>query len=176
MVETVREARAKYLETNGFSEASYQDRWVHVRIGPIPVVFPNTPSRRRAIPLHDLHHVATGYATTPTGEAEIGAYEIAAGCGRHTAAWVLNFSAFAAGLLIAPRRTYRAFIRGRHAHTLYRTGWRDSLLSLTVPQLRTHLGLDTPARATWRDRLAFAAWAALPLAPALIVAALLRYR
>jgi hypothetical protein len=86
---------------------------------------------------------------------------------------VLNASAFAYGLLLAPRRTYRAFVRGRHAHTLYRAGWRDSLLSLTVSQLRTHLNLDTIPTPTWRDRFAFAAWMLLVSSPTLAVLFLL---
>ncbi len=169
----VRDARARYLADNGFSEASYGDRWVHVKLGPIPFAFPNTKSRRGAIPLHDLHHVATGYATTIRGEAEIGAYEVAAGCGPYTAAWVLNAGAFACGLLHAPRRTYRAFVRGRHARTLYRTGWRADLLDMTVGALRARLLLDRPPpRATWRDRVVFAGWVALFQVPALAVLAI----
>jgi ubiquinone biosynthesis protein Coq4 len=169
----VRDARARYYTDNGFSEAMYSDSWVRVKFGPIPIVFPNTTSRKRALPMHDLHHVATGYSTTPTGEAQIGAYEVAAGCGPHTAAWILNSFGFAGGLVIAPRRTYRAFVRGRHARTLYRTGWRDDLLDMTVGKLRTHLLLDRPApRATWRDRLAFGAWVALFQIPALALIAI----
>jgi hypothetical protein len=170
---TVRDARAHYFADNGFSEASYRDRWVKLKIGPLPFAFPNTASRRRAVPLHDLHHVATGYATTLSGEAEIGAYELAGGCGRHAAAWVLNAGAFASGLALAPRRTYRAFVRGRHARTLYRDGWRDDLLAMTVGELRAELHLDRPPpRARWRDRAAFAAWVGLVAAPGIAALAL----
>jgi hypothetical protein len=38
---------------------------------------PNSDARRKAVVLHDLHHVATGYKTDWTGEAEISAREIA---------------------------------------------------------------------------------------------------
>ncbi len=170
---TVREARAQYFADNGFSDATYKDAWVKFKVGKLPVAFPNTASRKRAIPLHDLHHVATGYATTITGEAEIGAWEIAGSCTSYWAAWVLNASAFAGGLLVAPRRTYRAFIRGRHARTLYRTGWRDDLLELSVAQLRELVGVTVSApRASWRDRAAFAGWVVLVAAPWLGLAAL----
>jgi len=153
---SVRDARAQYFAANGFSEASYRDAWVRFKIGPFPVAFPNTASRRRAIPLHDLHHVATGYATTLIGEAEIGAWEIGGSCTDHWAAWVLNASAFAYGALLAPRRVYRAFMRGRHSRNLYRLGWQDSLLDLTVGELRDHLALaGNRAPLTWRDRAAF---------------------
>lgn len=80
---TVGAARDVYFRDNGFSAAGYTDRWAKVKLGRLPVVFPNIAARRAALPLHDLHHVATGYATTFTGEAEIGAWEIGAGCGRY---------------------------------------------------------------------------------------------
>jgi tryptophanyl-tRNA synthetase len=164
---TVGEARERYFAANGFSADTYTDSWVKFSIGPIPIRFPNTPSRKRAIPLHDIHHVATGYATTLRGEAEIGAWEIAGSCTNYWAAWVLNASAFSWGLALAPRRTYRAFVRGRHSRTLYRAGgWNDGLLAKTVGEIRTMLELDREPRATWHDRAAFAGWVALVVAPA----------
>jgi hypothetical protein len=164
--ELVRDARARYFADNGFDETGYTARWVKLKIAGVPIAFPNTASRKRAVPLHDLHHVATGYATTLVGEAEIGAFEIAGGCGRHAAAWLLNAGAFSLGLLLAPRRTYRAFVRGRHARTLYRDGWRDGLLDLSVGELRRELRVDrTPPSPRWRDRAAFAAWVGLVALP-----------
>jgi len=158
----VRDARDQYYATNGFSATGHIDSWVKLKLGPIPVVFPNTASRKRAIRLHDLHHVATGYATTLIGEGEIAAWEIAGSCTDHWAAWVLNAGGFGYGLVFAPRRIYRAFMRGRKSRNLYHRGWDDSLLDLTVAELRTRLGLEGELRpTTWRDRLAFAGWAAL---------------
>ena len=143
-IERVRDARARYFDENGLSEAGYRSRWVVLRAGPLPLYLPNTSSRRRAVPLHDLHHVATGYDTTWTGEAEIAAWELAAGCGRYWAAWSLNLGAASLGLLIAPRRTLRAFRRGRRSgRTLYhQPGFTESLLDLTVAELRRSLALD----------------------------------
>jgi hypothetical protein len=165
---SVRAAREQYFAANGFSTASYSDNWVSVgKLGPIPLGFPNTATRKRAIALHDLHHVATGYDTTWIGEAEIGAFEVAGGCTDHWAAWVLNGMAFSFGLAVAPRRAYRAFMRGRKGRTLYHTGWDDSLLDLTVGELRARLHLDRDTRLTIRDHLAFAAWALLVSLPTL---------
>jgi len=165
---SVRDARAQYFAANGFSDALYQDNWVKLKVGPLPVVFPNTSSRRRALPMHDLHHVATGYSTSLIGEAEIGAWEIAGGCTDHWAAWVLNAGGFAYGVVLAPRRVYRAFMRGRKSRTLYHTGWNDSLLDLSVGELRARIGIDRDlARPSWRDRLAFAGWIALVSIPTL---------
>src|SRR5690606_29660158 len=103
----------------GLSEAGYRDRWVWLRAGPLRIPLYNSRARVRAVKLHDLHHVATGYATTWTGEAEIAAWELAGGCGRHYAAWLLNLAALAVGAVIAPRRVARAFARGRRSATLY---------------------------------------------------------
>jgi hypothetical protein len=174
--ERVIEARARYFADNGFSDATYTARWVKLSIGPVPVAFPNTRSRQRAIPLHDLHHVATGYPTTLVGEAEIGAWELAGGCGNYAAAWVLNAIAFSWGLALSPRRVFRAFVRGRHSRTLYRTGWRDDRLVRSVGELRRELRLDAAAATpSPLDRLAFAGWVALVAVPP-VLAALIAWR
>ena len=164
----VRDARAQYFAANGFSTDGYTDNWVKVKLGPIPIVFPNTPSRKRAIRLHDLHHIATGYSTSILGEAEIAAWEIAGSCTDHWAAWVLNAGAFSYGAVLAPRRIYRAFMRGRKSRTLYHTGWEDSLLELSVGELRARIGIDRDLSGpSWRDRLAFAGWLTLVSMPTL---------
>jgi hypothetical protein len=173
--QSVRDARDAYFAANKFSDATYSDAWVKLRVGPIPFAFPNSRSRKRAIPLHDLHHVATGYTTSLVGEAEIGAWEIGGGCTNYWAAWVLNAIAFGWGLALAPRRTFRAFVRGRHARTLYRDGWDDHLLVLTVVELRAKLGLAGArdgAPATLGDVATFAGWVALVLAPGAIAGGL----
>jgi len=138
---TVAQARDAYFARNGFSEAGYESRWVPLRLGPVRLYLPNTASRRRAVWVHDLHHVATGYATDWRGEAEIGAWELGAGCGRYWAAWALDLGVVAVGAVIAPRRTWRAFQRGRRSRSLYHRGRSDALLAMTVGELRRELGL-----------------------------------
>jgi hypothetical protein len=171
-MERVFDARQRYFADNGFSEASYNDRWVKLKLGPIPFWFPNTTARRRAVPLHDLHHIATGYATSWRGEAEIAAWELAAGCERYTAARLLDFGAFSWGIAIAPRRVYRAFMHGRRSTSLYYSGWRNDLLDLSVPDLRARLHVDNARPITWRDRLAFAGWLAAAAAFPVMAAAI----
>ncbi|HKA52158.1 MAG TPA: hypothetical protein VKJ47_00705 [Candidatus Binatia bacterium] len=157
---TVGEARARYFAANGFAESGYEARWVRLQAGPVPLFIPNTSARARAVRFHDLHHVATGYDTTWTGEAEIGAWEVASGCAHHYAAWVLNLQALAVGLLINPGAVFRAFLRGRHSRNLYRKVFSDSLLAPTVGEMRRRLHLDTtPRPPTPRDCTAFAGWA-----------------
>ena len=171
---TVRQARGEYFAANGFSDAGYTDDWVTLKLGPIPITFPNTASRKRAIPLHDLHHVATGYGTTWLGEAEIAAWEVGGGCTDHWAAWVLNLGGMSYGAVLAPRRVFRAFVRGRRSRNLYHAGWDDSLLELSVGELRRRLAVTAELPpATARDRLAFAGWLALANAPVVIAAGVL---
>jgi hypothetical protein len=173
---TVGHARDVYFADNGFSLAGYTDRWVKLKLGPIPIAFPNTAARKAAVKLHDLHHVATGYQTTWTGEAEIGAWEIGASCGRYWAAWFLNLGALGVGMWTAPRRVLRAFARGRRSNSLYHRAFGDDLLALTVGDLRTRLGLDAPPPAiTARDVVGLLGWlcvskliAVLALAPIVV--------
>jgi hypothetical protein len=162
---TVRGARARYFAANGFDERGYADRWVRLQAGPIPLFIPNTRSRVRAVRVHDVHHVVTGYATTFAGEAEIGAWEIASGCADHGAAWVLNLLALPIGLVRVPRATFRAFVRGRRSRNLYSRAIDDALLDRPVETLVRELRLDDPpAPPTPADAAAFVSWSALGIA------------
>lgn len=157
---TVRQARTEYFAASGFApDGGYGDKWVKLKVGRFALFFPNTKARVRAVRLHDIHHVLTGYATTWIGEGEIGAWEIASGCGKHYPAWLLNLGAFAIGLALAPRPVFEAFVRGRHSRNLYPGQFEDRLLDDTVGRLRTELAI--PDRATFastKDCLAFALW------------------
>jgi hypothetical protein len=157
---TLRDARQQYFERNGFGDGGYASRWVKLKAGPVSFYFPNTKARVRAVKLHDLHHILTEYETTWAGEAEIGAWEVASGCGRHYAAWILNLNAFALGLAMAPGAVYRAFIRGRRTRNLYAGQFQDSLLLRGVGDTRRELQLDSPSGLpSVQDRMAFVAWA-----------------
>jgi len=134
-------ARDDYFRYNGFSERAYKGSWVRIKIGPLPVWLPNFPARQRAVVLHDLHHIATGYDTTFLGETEIAAWELGSGCRNYVGAWVLNIGGVAGGILLAPRRTWRAFLRGRRSTNLYQLGFNEEWLKGTVGQLRRRLGL-----------------------------------
>ena len=87
---------------------------------------------------HGLHHVATGCGTDLAGEAEVAAWECRAGLrplGLYTGAIVLSIALL--GLLIAPRRTVRAWraSRGRSLFHVSEYSYADLLL-LTVGELR----------------------------------------
>jgi len=154
-------ARALFFARSGLgADGGYGARWVRIETKPLPVYFPNTACRVEAAKLHDLHHIAMEYQTDWPGEAEIAGWEIASGCGRHGWAWLLNLGAFAVGMVLFPRRLFRAFVRGRRANNLYREGFPEAGLSeATVGWLRKRVGVTSEAQLiTAADRTAFAFW------------------
>jgi len=168
------DARRAYFDANGFgADGGYAKRWVKVKLGPLPLAFPNSEARVRAVRYHDLHHVATGYDTDWTGEGEIAAWEIASSCRGFLAAWWLNLSAMAIGLAIAPARIFHAFVRGRHTRNLYAERFDDQLLATSVGALRKRLDLASAAFATTSDRAVFAGWCVAAVAAFCVQAALL---
>jgi hypothetical protein len=161
---SMREARGRYFEVNHFGDdGGYGAAWVDFKLGPVPMPFPNSPARVKAVRFHDLHHVITAYDTDTLGEFEISAWELAAGCKSMGAAWVLNLLGLAAGLFAAPARVFRAFVRGRRCDTLYGHDY-EPLLAETVAQVRARMGTDaTDLRARPADVALFALAAATGL-------------
>ena len=173
---TVGDARSRYFAEAGFPpDGGYAAKFVQLaKLGPIPIGFPNSDARRKAVGLHDLHHVATGYKTDWTGEAEISAFEIASGCGRMWFAWFINLQGMAMGWVVNPGATWRAFVRGRHARNLYDEGISESLLRERVSSLRARLGLDRPAPApTAGDYASYAFWCGMAVLDAALTLGLL---
>ena len=162
---TMRAARDAYFVENHFgADGGYNDPWVDLSLGPIPVGFPNVEGRKQAVKVHDLHHILTGYNTDWGGEFEISAWEIGAGCKRMLAAWVINLMGYAAGALFFPRRTFAAFVRGRRSRSLYGEAI-DELLDLTVAEARQKMAVPTtPVRGGASDLLLHLAAATAGLA------------
>lgn len=134
---TVQDALASFyareqLPGNGGSDAR---RWA-IKIGAVSVTLPNFRWREEALPLHDLHHLLTGYPCTPSGEFEMAAWEFAAGRYPHPFATVFCLPLVGVGAVLRPRRTFRAFVRGRASTTLYAQGVTASLLRSSIEQLR----------------------------------------
>ncbi len=158
---TLREARARYFTDNHFGDdGGYQDVWVDFKLGPIPMPFPNSPARLRAVRYHDLHHILTGYDTDIVGEFEISAWELGAGCKDFTVAWQLNLGGLSLGTWVAPRRLFRAFRRGLASSSLYGLDF-EALLDRRVGELQAEHGLHRSAPADASTWLRFlACWAA----------------
>jgi hypothetical protein len=173
---TVREARARYFAEAGFPpDGGYAAKFVQLaKLGPIPIGFPNSDARRKAVGLHDLHHVATGYRTDWTGEAEISAWEIASGCGRMWFAWYINLQGMVMGWFVNPRATWRAWVRGRHSRNLYYEGLSEAVLRERVDSLRSRLLLDRPAsQPSASDYASYAFWCGMAVLDAAVTLGLL---
>ncbi len=170
---TLRDARARYFAVNAFgNDGGYDEPWVDFKLGPLPVPFPNTAGRARAVGYHDLHHVLTDYDTDLFGELEISAWEIAAGCRGYFAAWVINFGAMGLGAVLRPGRTFRAFLRGRRMRTLYGREM-EALLERTVGEVRREVEVADPRPAGIVDAALFGMAAVVGLATGTVSATLM---
>ncbi len=165
----MREALRHYHAENGFAGDAMTSETIQVRVLGHAADLPNPRFQRALLARHDLHHVLTGYATDLCGEAELGAWELAAGPwhwlspprwaelpsapvpslrglasrARWVAlgafVWLNNGAALALGVL-APVRTLRAFARGLACRSLYADALAyDSLLDMRVDELRARL-------------------------------------
>lgn len=137
MSQTMREARDLYLARNGLSTDSYNERLFALRLGPLTLPLPNPG----LLPLHDLHHVVTGYDTDVVGEAEISVYELVTGP-RHATIAFLCLGAILFGVVLSPRRVWRSLARTRGLGSLYH-GAPDYevLLEADVESVRRALGM-----------------------------------
>jgi hypothetical protein len=144
---SVREVLADHLAASGLPpDAGDSDPFAVVRIFYLPYPIPNTRARKRAVRIHDLNHLVTGYKTDRVGELEISAWELASGgCRDYVAAWVLDLAGLLGGLMVAPRRTVRAFLAGRNQQNLYRFEY-DELLALTMADARRRASEPLPSR------------------------------
>ena len=134
---TVSHALAEYFELNGFGvDGGYGEKWVYLKFGRVSVPLYNSRARKRAVPLHDLHHIALGYDTTPKGEAQIATWEIAAGVHDKWFALFINLPALLYGSILWPKDTLEAWRLGRASQSLYRYEFDDWLLDLSVAELK----------------------------------------
>src|SRR5690349_21340358 len=145
---TLRDARALYFRLNNFGEdGGYAEGWIKVKVWQVPIWIPNTEGRRRAVKLHDIHHVLTEYPTTWRGEAEISSWEVGSGgLYKYYAGWLLDLLNIAQGLVVNPRGVYRAFMRGRGNKNLFSREFSDDILDHQVGEYRHELLLDSASR------------------------------
>lgn len=138
---TLRQGRDRYLEANGFSMTEYSSPTFAFYLFGRKLTLPNPPSRRKVVALHDLHHLLTGYGTDLEGEAEVGAWELRAGCNTPFL-WMINLTAVLGGVFVSPLRTWRSFRVARGQRSLYVDG-RDAeaVLDMTIGELRQQLGI-----------------------------------
>jgi hypothetical protein len=161
----------EHLRASGLPpDAGDSEPFAVVKVGPMPYPIPNTRSRKRAVRIHDLNHLVSGYRTDREGELEISAWELASGgCGGYGAAWVLDLAGMLGGFFVCPGRTVRAFTRGRRQRNLYPYA-PDQLLAMDFDRARALTEAAPPgvlARLPAPLHLGVLTFAALPVALAM---------
>lgn len=146
----VGDALAAYLAENGFTTESYDHPTTQGALFGVKFKVPNPPSHRRAIRLHDLHHVATGFGTDHAGEGELSAWQLRRGL-RGTGMYVVAIVVINTllGALVAPRRTFHVLSAAGAGGSLF--GARidhAELLGRTVGELRDLLAIPRQGLAT----------------------------
>lgn len=166
----VEEALRVYFAKYHFADGGYQDKYFKIKTGPLFIPVPNTKARIRAVKIHDIHHLLTEYTALWKGEIEIGAWEIASGCGKHYVAWLLNFGSFSIGLFIYPRALFKAYMAGKRVKTnLYQDSVYDNtLLNKTLGELRAEMGVGRCGKTHPAHYAGFSGWVLLTLAVLLI--------
>ena len=135
--ESVLTARDRYLAENDLDTSSYSASTLPVYVWRWTIRFPNPGF----LQYQDLHHVASGYRTGLVGEAEVSAYELRSG-NLTALITLLCIGAIFGAFFVAPRRVWRAWRRSRGTRTLLPPAVPyESLLAMTVKELRQHLGI-----------------------------------
>ena len=169
---SVGEALSAFRKANGV-DCDASPTWT-CDVGPLRLRLPNFRWRREAIPLHDLHHILTGYPCSMRGEFQMAAWEFAAGRFPHPAATLFCLPLVTAGMLWSPSSMWAAFRSGRRARSLYRFEVTETFLRSPLRSLRADLPLPAGPNARPGDGIAFCflvAQASLPvLAPAVAAA------
>ena len=171
----IKDALQIYFSKYHFADGGYYDKYFKIKIGPLYIPFPNTGNRKKAVRFHDIHHLLTEYSALWKGEVEIGAWEIASGCGNLLIAWFLNFGSFAVGLFLFPKALFKAFMMGRNVKTnLYNNyEYTETLLNKTVGELRKELEIGQIKKNTFFDYFYFTSCALLILSETAVIVWLL---
>jgi hypothetical protein len=113
MKKTIYEDLQHYWQTNNLPpDGGVSETFNEARIGSFSFRYPNFDGR--ALLLHDINHLLTGYPTNWIGECQVSAWELASG-GRkgYPRTWIYPISLVMLGLLICPVKTYKAFLAGK---------------------------------------------------------------
>lgn len=141
---TVQDALTNFYNVNGFDDAGGANKKIaYLKVAGVGVPIYNFKQRREQIWKHDLNHILTDYKTDWKGETAISGWEVATGGYGFNLVWLLIFGGFLIGVLVYPRITFRAFVRGQYSksHVTVNTS-REELLKMNLEELRTILGLN----------------------------------
>ncbi|MFN0215449.1 MAG: hypothetical protein ACKVT2_14420 [Saprospiraceae bacterium] len=158
---SVKEAINNFYQRNDFGDDGGLGQSVNwVKIGFLPLPIFNLPSRKKALRIHDIHHVVMGFDTSWKGETAVSAWEIGSGgWGRLWYVWLIVLSGMAGGVVLYPKSTKAAFRRGLFMRNAYLCGLDETrMMDMKVAELRQKLetGVSSGRSYFW--------WALLSLA------------
>ncbi|MFL5752957.1 MAG: hypothetical protein ACJ76F_06080 [Bacteroidia bacterium] len=142
---TPREALSKFYSDNRLDQdGGNSSSSVKIELtSKLHFYIPNFDARRKAVPKHDIHHLLTGYDTSFAGECEISAWEIASGCKKYWAAFVIDTSGIMLGIPLNFMGVIRAYARGRRTSNLYHDKFStEEAMDMKISVLRESLSLD----------------------------------
>jgi hypothetical protein len=124
---TLQQELLAFYARSGFGpDLGARPRTVRVYTGCLLVPLPNIEARRRFLKYHDLHHLVTGYSVGRIGEGEVSAWELGSGSALVSPTLgAMNLIALSTGLVLEPRRMWRAFRLGCTSRNLYRADVRE---------------------------------------------------
>lgn len=134
---TLQEELSAFYRRCGFAEtADRKPLTVPVYTGCLLVPLPNIETRHRYLKYHDLHHLVTDYSTGRIGEGEVSAWELGTGSMFNSPLLgTMNLIALSTGLVLEPKRMWRAFQRGWHSRNLYPLTMRQQIEAGHWPNL-----------------------------------------
>lgn len=117
---------ADFYQRSGFGPiVGKRLRTVPVFTGCMLVPMPNIEVRNRYLKYHDLHHLMTDYSVGRIGEGEVSAWELGTGSMFVSPTLgLMNLIALSTGLVLKPRRMWRAFVHGCGSCNLYKAETR----------------------------------------------------
>lgn len=164
------------LGRSPFEDVQLEEDWWYFEVWGYKIYCYNFAWRRKALPIHDLHHVVTTYPCTMRGEMQVATWEFAAGRFKNIFANLFCLPLVAVGVCIIPHKTFSAFRLGKKSHSLFDQMLVKDMAKLTVGELRSLTKTDRPTGSVWSDFIKFAVLAslsaALILMPILVAARL----
>jgi hypothetical protein len=136
---TLEDELSAFYKKCGFGEViGARPCTVPVYTGCLLVPMPNIEARQRYLKYHDLHHLVTGYSVGRIGEGEVSAWELGTrSLFVSPALGMMNLIALSTGLVLKPKRMWRAFRRGRQSRNLYPAKVRADIDAGRWPDIET---------------------------------------
>jgi hypothetical protein len=150
-----------YDENNFGEEGGIKEDWVWLKFRYFSIPIPNFEQRKSNVWKHDILHILLGYDTSWKGETSVAGWTLGSGgWGNILIAWFLDISAFGIGLIIFPKSTYKAFIRGRYSLSPHLLGIaKEKLFCSDIEKLKQDFEFGRMNfKANLKDKLVFAGW------------------